>query len=68
MLDSALLYHYSGGLAGQISEFYGPDKNFWSRLKPNWVLGMPLFLPSFLLLLFFIVSDHNSWILASSIA
>jgi hypothetical protein len=34
--------------------------------KPNWVLGMPLFLPSFLLLLF--VSNHNSWVLASTIA
>jgi hypothetical protein len=29
---------------------------------------MPLFLPSFLLSCFLFVSDHNSWVLASTIA
>jgi hypothetical protein len=26
-------------------------EQYWSRLKPNWVLGMPLFLHGFVLLL-----------------
>ena len=40
-----------------IPSFYFQDKQtrhmlnpkYWSRLKPNWVLGMPLFLPIFFL-------------------